>query len=687
MGHTIDDYKKKRDFGRTPEPAPGEYRRGEGDPSFVIHRHDARRLHWDLRLEMEGVLKSWAVPRGLSWNPEDKHLAVRTEDHPMEYLVFSGEIPKGEYGAGTLKIWDSGTYRILNEDGEGGVQSGKLEILLMGRRTRGEWHMVRIKPQGDEDPWLLFKASDKYAREDDASEFGPMLEEAKIAPFPRSRKLMTAASTRDAFNDPEWLFEMEFVGRRVLAFKRDGDVKLVGEDVPSEVPGEMKTAFQALRADHAVLDGVLVVVDGTGRPSKERLLKRLRGRSDDPLQLYVFDLLYWEGFDLRAVPLIDRKAVLARTLPSRGPLLFVDHVPGTGEAVAAACAAGGVSGVVAKRADGTYRAGASKDWVHIPVAVEDEARRKVVTEALGAVEAAQVSSDRVKLSNMNKVFFPAEGFTKGDLVNYYARVCDYLLPHLKDRVLHMRRCPDGIEGEFFYQREAPGHLPDWIDTEVLPVNEGGKPQRHFICNHRDALLYLVNLGSVDLHPWLSRVQTPNNPDVAAIDLDPKEAPFEHVVRIARAVGKLLRAINVRAYLKTSGATGLHIYIPLTEGYTYDHSRMFCEGVCRVVHRELRDISTIERDTRRRGGRVYLDFLQNRRGQTLVPAYSVRPVPGATVSTPLHWEELDGQLHPSLFDITNVPDRIARHGELFRPVLEDRQDLLPAIEALQEVLKG
>lgn len=687
MPYGIDDYRRKRDFSKTPEPEPGIYVPKEGDPSFVIHRHDARRLHWDLRLEMEGVLKSWAVPKGFSWNPEDKHLAVRTEDHPMEYLTWSGEIPKGEYGAGTLQVWDSGTYRILNADGEDGVQSGKLEVYLMGRRTRGEWHMVRIKPQGDEDPWLMFKARDKFAREEGADEFGPMLLEAKAAKFPKSRKPMTTGVERDPFSDPEWLFEMRFRGRRTLAFKDGGDVRLVGEGVPKTPPESLMLAFQGLRADRAVLDGVLVVVDGTGRPSEQKLERRLAGKSDDTLQYYVFDVIQWEQWDLRQVPLIDRKAVLERAVPGRGPILFVDHVPGNGEAIAAACKAGGLDGVVAKRSASLYKAGPSKDWVLIPVPVDEETSRKTVTDALGAVEATVPSSDRVKFSNLGKVFFPAEGYTKGDLVNYYARVCDYLLPHLEDRVLHMRRCPDGIEGEFFYQREAPGHLPDWIRTELLPVNEGGKPQRHFICNDRDSLLYLVNLGSVDLHPWLSRASTPNNPDVAAIDLDPKEAPFEWVVRIARMVGKVLRGIGVRPYLKTSGATGIHIYIPLEEGYTYDHSRMFCEGVCRVVQRELRDVSTIERDTKKRGGKVYLDFLQNRRGQTLVPPYSVRPVPGATVSTPLNWDELDGGLHPSSFDITNVPDRISRFGDLFRPVLEDKQDLLPAIEALQEVLKG
>jgi bifunctional non-homologous end joining protein LigD len=684
---SIDAYRKKRDFTRTPEPAPGSRTPGPGDPVFVIHRHDARRLHYDLRLEMGGVLKSFAVPRGFSWDPNEKRLAVRTEDHPMEYETFEGEIPRGQYGAGTLKLWDQGRYQVLNGDPIAALDAGKLEIRLRGRRTRGEWHLVRTKGKEGEDPWLLFKARDLYARADDGDDFGPWLAGAVEEPFPTSRDPMRASVVADPFSDPAWVFEVVFEGRRVLVFKHGGDVRLHARDVAPPPPPELSAPLLALRAEQAVLDGVLVALDGAGRPSKDRLVERLQGRGNAPLCLYVFDLIHWDGWDLRDVSLIDRKAALATVLPKNSPLLFVDHVPGDGVALARVTAETGLTAIVGKRSASPYRAGIQEDWRLIPVAPSSEARKRSIQDSLGDLRSRAPTNDRFRFTNLGKVYWPEDGYTKGDLIDFYAQVSAFILPHLEERPVHMRRCPEGIHGEFFYQREAPGHLPDWIETESLPVHQGSKAVRHMVCNTRDALLYLINLGSIDLHPWLSRRATPENPDWAAIDLDPKDAPFEHVVRLARAIGKLLRAIEVRAWLKTSGSTGLHIYIPLRPGYTYDHSRMFCEGVCRVIAREHKDIATVERGIGQRGGKVYLDFLQNRRGQTLVPPYCVRPRPGATVSAPLHWEELDGNLHPSRFTIKNLPDRISRHGDLFRGVLEEGQDLLPAIDRLQQLLRG
>jgi bifunctional non-homologous end joining protein LigD len=303
-----------------------------------------------------------------------------------------------------------------------------------------------------------------------------------------------------------------------------------------------------------------------------------------------------------------------------------------------------------------------------------------VMDALGRAAAAE---RKVKLSNLDKVFWPAEGYTKGDLLAYYDQVADIMLPYLRERPMHMNRYPDGIEGKNFYQKDAPDHTPDWIATELIPSDtRGGEPIRYIICNNRETLLYLANLGSIDLHPWASRRGSLDSPDWAILDLDPDGSPFPQVVRVARALGKLLRGIGLRPYLKTSGATGLHIYIPLAPGYSYDHARIFCEGVARWVAGEHREIATVDRVVGRRGGRVYIDFLQNRRGQTIVPVYAARPVPGASVSTPLDWDELDLELDPLRFNIKTVPSRIEQRGDLFRPALTHRQELLPAIEAFQ-----
>jgi bifunctional non-homologous end joining protein LigD len=295
--------------------------------------------------------------------------------------------------------------------------------------------------------------------------------------------------------------------------------------------------------------------------------------------------------------------------------------------------------------------------------------------------------ERLKLTNLEKVYWPAEGFTKGDLITYYDAIAPVLLPYLAGRPVHMNRFPDGIDGKSFYQKDTKDQFPDWIEVEEVPhtssERESEAPTRYPVITSRDALLFLINLGSIDMHPWLSRRGGLEHPDWAVIDLDPKGAPFADVKRIARRTGELLHEVGLRPLLKTSGSTGLHVYVPLLERtYTYDHTRMFCELVARIVARELASIATVERAVGSREGKVYIDFLQNRRGQTLVPPYSVRPVRGATVSTPLSWDELTDELELAQHTLLTVPGRVAERGDLFAPALTDRQDLLPVLEELE-----
>ena len=678
MPRPLDEYERKRDFSRTPEPPPDPGSSPGGEPAFVLHRHDASSLHYDLRLEMAGVLVSWAVPKGLSWVPKEKRLAVRTEDHPLEYLSFSGVIPRGEYGAGTMTILDRGRWSSTRDDDGGlkGLEEGKLEFFLRGRRFRGEWHLVRTK-RGQGNEWLLFKASDGFDRGRDDDPPGD-LTAAIEAPMPEALVPMEASGTREPFSDPDWLFEAAFRGRRVLAFKRGDAVTLrsIGETLHLE---DVAGALRRIRAERAVLDGVLVALDTTGRPSEDRLAELLNGAREIPHQLYVSDLPHWEEFDLAGVPLVERKTRLAFILRNSPLIPFADHIPAKGEELAATVAAMGLDGVVAKRRDSHYVSGASKDWIRIPVSPDEKARSRDVAAAFGERPGAP-RVPGVRFTNLDKVLWPEDGYTKGDLIRYYDLVSEHLLPHLKGRPVHLRRMPDGIEGEAFYQRHPPAHLPEWVEMAEIPDSEG-RPRKYIVCNERRTLLYLVNLASIDLHPWMSRLQTPAFPDYAVIDLDPKEAPFENVVKVARAVGKVLDAIGVKAWVKTSGKTGIHIHIPLPEGYTHDHGRMFCEAVCRVVAKEHPSLATVERIPGKRGGRVYLDFMQNHRGQTVVPPYVVRPVPRARVSTPLAWDELGGDLDPDRFTIATVPERLARAGDLYRGVLSPGPDLMPAIEAL------
>ena len=674
-------YDDKRDFERTPEPPAKRPRRKKGAPPiFVVHRHEARRLHYDLRLERQGVLLSWAVPKGFSYDPADKHLAVRTEDHPLEYEDFHGVIPKGEYGAGTMQIWDRGRVTYLN--GEGGPELGEVKIVLRGRRLRGEWHLVQTK-QGP-NTWLLFKSRDRYAGVRRDSVLGADLSKANETSLPKKLVPMEPGAEAQPFTDTQWLFEARFAGTRVLARKDGDEVALVGE---ARAPSGVLADLAKIRAERALVDGVLVALDEHERPSKALLEERLSAGGAGVV-FHAVDLLHFEDYDLRPLPTLERKAALRGLLPPLAHVLFTDHVLGRGEALVEAVRAAGLPGVIAKRADAPYTSGPSVDWRAIAVASSADASAPVAVRKALKRSAKERGRSRVTFSNLDKVYWPAEGFSKGDLLAYYEQIADVLLPYLRGRPVHLNRFPDGITGKSFYQKEAKEGTPEWVRTiEIGSKSRGEKKLRYMVCDERDTLLYLINLGSIDLHPWMSRVESQESPDWAVIDLDPKEAPFTDVIRIAREVGRLFRGIGLKPYLKTSGSTGLHVFVGLKPGYTYQQSEMFCEGVARIVARDLPEIATVERSIAERGGKVYIDFGQNRKGQTVVPPYVVRPVRGATVSTPLAWDELEGDLSIAHFTIQNVPERLERLGDLFRPVLSEPQDLAPAIEALQEYWKG
>ena len=664
MADDVGRYRDKRDFGRTPEPEPGAPLERGDTPVFVVHQHEARSLHWDLRLEMEGVLRSWAVPKGFSYDPSVKHLAVRTEDHPIEYEDFHGWIPPGEYGAGRMTIWDRGTYTVVHApDGPTAVADGEVKVVLRGRRLRGEWHLVKTK-QGP-NTWLLFKSKDRFAGPERDSALGLDLEAAREGEMPARLKPMESEGVRPVFDDPEWLFEPELDGERLLAEKRGGTVRLRGK---RRVPDAVAAALERLRAETALIDGVLVPLEAGAGASHV---------------YYAFDVLFWEEFDLRPLRLLDRKRALRAVLPEDPePLLYLDHVLGHGEALADAAVREGVGALVARRADAPYRSGPSPDRVRVPLAEAADA------EDLGdAARARPARRTRVRLTNLEKIFWPAEGYTKGDLIGYYETVADVLLPHLLERPVHLERFPDGIEGKRFYQRHPPEDgTPEWIETEVMESSEG-IDKRHVICTGRDTLTWMINTGSIDLHPWMSRRGSDASPDWSVIDLDAKQATWPDVVAVARRAGEVLRAIGLRGVLKTSGKSGLHVFVPLAPGYSYDQSRMFCEGVARVVARELPEIATVERIPSNRGARVYVDFGQNGRAQTVVAPYVVRPVPGATVSAPLEWSELTGALRREEFTLRTMPARIEERGDLFRGALDDPQDLMPAIEKLAEYVKA
>jgi len=828
----LSTYRAKRSLDRTPEPGA---RPATPAPSagglFVVHMHAARRLHWDLRLEMDGVLRSWAVPKGPSPNRADKRLAVHVEDHPLEYGDFEGIIPEGNYGAGAVIVWDRGRWVPL-EDPHDGMQKGKLLFELHGYKLKGKWTLVKLK-KGEKE-WLLIKEKDGYAATDGALPpesvlSGLTVEELKAgkdraAPLEKAltrlkaprravaveeAEPMLAATREQPFSKPGWLFELKLDGYRVRAAREAGEARLVtrnGHDIAFSFP-EIARALAALPYEGFIVDGELVVPDEVGRPSFQRLQNRAkvsralevrRAAVETPAVLYVFDLLAFEGYDLRPLPLEKRKALLEQIVPRVGPIKYLSHFEKDGEALYEQIVKMGLEGIVAKKADSPYRAGRSPNWLKIradrtddfvvvgftrpkgsrsgfgaldlgayendklvyagrvgsgftaaqlkevsavlergvrpapafrgpvpqdpghtwveptlvvevrykewtdegllrqPVFVRfrddkpvTEAAKKGEGRGEGDVEAAPESTSplsplprEVKFSNLDKVFWPDEAYTKGDLIEYYRAISPWLLPYLKDRPVVLTRYPDGITGKSFFQKDAPGFVPDWIRTERIWSEDTQREIAYFLCDNVESLLYIINMGTIPLHVWGSRIGTLEQPDWCILDLDPKEAPFVHVVKIARATRALCDDLELPCFIKTSGSTGLHVLLPLGRQCTYEQARTLGGLLARVIAAELPDIATITRQVEKRGAKVYLDYVQNGHGRLLVAPFSARPLPGAPVSMPLQWSEVTPKLDIKKFTIKTAPARMKRLEEdPLRPVLELKPDLVATLERL------
>jgi bifunctional non-homologous end joining protein LigD len=294
----------------------------------------------------------------------------------------------------------------------------------------------------------------------------------------------------------------------------------------------------------------------------------------------------------------------------------------------------------------------------------------------------------IAFTNLKKIYWPAEKYTKGDLIDYYRAGSKWMLPYLANRPVVLTRFPDGIDGKSFYQKDAPVFAPEWMRTVPIWSEETQREIRYFVCEDEESLLYLANMGSIPLHIWASRAGSLEQPDWCVIDLDPKEAPFSDVIRTAIVLHRICESVGLPNFVKTTGKTGLHILLPLGRQCTYEQSRMLGELLARVVLLELKDIATITRHVTKRGDKVYLDYLQNRHGQTIVAPFSVRPLPGATVSMPLLWDEVDAGLDPKTFTIRTAIDRMERSSEdPVLPVLEMKPDLAQVLEQLAGLMAG
>jgi bifunctional non-homologous end joining protein LigD len=772
----LETYKGKRDPKATPEPFGGKRRRGK-EPIFVVQRHDARRLHYDFRLERNGALASWAVPKGVPLEPGQRALAVHVEDHPLDYATFEGEIPKGQYGAGTVEIWDHGTYELVEEKRDGG-----LTVRLRGERLDGTWTLIPAKLDGDPKNWLLIrKREDAPARE--RREYAPML----------------ATPEESVPHGGGWVHEIKWDGYRIVAYLRAGEGATLktrrGQNYTERFKNVASALPRALRTPDCVLDGEVCALDDRGRPSFSAMQQAKPGT---PIVYFVFDLLELEGEPLVDLPLHERRARLERLLDKRNKTVRHSETFDDGEALLEAAREQELEGILSKRSESPYRVGRrTREWLKIKThgrqefvicgytkgqgrrersfgslvlgvyrdgqleyvgnvgtgfneptirelldklkplerktapfpelpkmprvrkgdvvwvepnfvcevefvewthdgrlrapsfqGLRDDKTSEDVERETPAPKKAKLGSGRklLELSNLDKLFWPEEGITKGDLIEYYRAVAPVLVPHLRDRPFTMKRYPDGWQGGHFFQKDAPTHMPDWIPTFRAPVSTRDRPPRKKLVNfplvnEELALLWMANMGCIDMNPWYSRVDKPDRPDFVLFDLDPSpDVGFREAVQVALIVRDALDALGLVSFAKTSGSEGMHVLVPVERRHTYDDTRHFSEIVANAIARSHRGLATTEWSKAKRRG-VLIDSNQNGEGKTIASVYSVRPKAGAPVSTPLRWDEVNERLDPQVFTMDVVLERVRKHGDLFEGVLTTRQRLDKALASL------
>jgi DNA ligase D-like protein (predicted polymerase)/DNA ligase D-like protein (predicted 3'-phosphoesterase) len=514
---TLSKYKEKRNFEETSEP------KGKSGKKnlfrFVIQRHDATRLHYDFRLELGGVLKSWAVPKGPSMNTDDKRLAVMVEDHPVDYIDFHGTIPEGNYGAGEVEVWDSGKFFPVNEELEKisetqalkALEKGELKIFLKGEKIEGGFVLVRMKK--DEKNWLLIKHKDEFSTDKP--------------------------------------YDIEKIDKKKVAVREKNETeKSLANNRTSPRNSNKKTEKQKVQV------------------RKNKAMK---------------------------------------------------HKP--------------------------------------------------------------------ELTHTDKIYWPDEKYTKGDLLEYYEHIAPYILPYLKDRPLSLKRNPNGIQEEGFFHKDAGDIAPDWMKTKEIYSESTDKMINYLVCNDVESLLFIANLGCIEMNPWNSTIDEQDKPDYIVMDIDPSEQnTFDEVIDVALTIREILTEAGVEGYCKTSGSSGLHIYVPFGQKYTYEESKDFAHILATIVTERLPELTTIERSlSKRKKNQIYVDYLQNRRGQTLASAYSVRPKPGATVSAPLEWSEVKHGLKPGDFTIKNMMKRVKEKGDLFEGVLGKGIDIQKALSKLETII--
>jgi bifunctional non-homologous end joining protein LigD len=643
----LDEYRRKRDARRTPEPVP------ESDPvdpqdghRFVIQEHHARRLHWDLRFERDGVLASWAVPKGLPTDPGTVRLAVRTEDHPIEYLEFSGEIPKGEYGGGSMTIWDTGTYETEKWNPR------EVIVRMRGERASGRFVFIRTDREGGKDNWLL-------RRSDPAPDRDPL-------PHDVRPMLATPGELPDGGDGAEWWLQVGFGGQRVIVRVDGGRARITDAEGPElgaeiAVP-RLRDLGPSLGATPLLLDGEL-----TGPPERA--------------ELWIGDLLHLDGRDTCELPLRKRRELLER-LPLSGPHWKVAPVfPGAGREVLTAAAQQGLPYVVAKDADSPYEPGrTSTRWVKVATGAGKPAEAARPARRTSRTRSGQAGFGRAKLTNPDKVLYPLTGTTKADVLEYYLSVAEVMLPHLRDRPVTLVRWPDGVERSSFFEKDVSRHAPDWIRTARVGTPGGRSEHADFpVIDDAEGLAWAANLAALELHVPQWRVGPrgrPQLPDLVVFDLDPGEGTtVVDCARVAARIADRLAADGLVAYPRTSGGKGLQLYLPVTVSRA-ERTSEFAKALAEELAAETPGRVTAVMAKARRRGKVFVDWSQNNPHKTTIGSYSLRGRTRPTVATPVTWDEVRACRRPEdlMFTITDVPARIAELGDLLRPLFTEPQRL-------------
>jgi bifunctional non-homologous end joining protein LigD len=827
----LKEYERKRNFKVTPEPAPKPVCDSTSTQGgfFCVQRHDATRLHYDFRLEVGGVLVSWAVPKGPSLNPNRKSLAMKVEDHPLDYGTFEGNIPKGNYGGGSVMLWDKGSYEVLGEmSAQEQLERGDFKFELNGVKLKGSFAIVRMKSAGKGNEWLLIKKKDEHAvSEYDVDQYAwsvatrrtqdqiardehelevSALQGARKASLPPTLEPMLATAVAKPPAGSQWIYEIKWDGVRSLCLIKNGTLEIhsrKGNQTEAQYP-EFRDLPSHIHAKTAWLDGEICVLDQDGRAHFQNIQPRIgaskaavpRLAETTPATLFLFDILYADGYDLRGVKLEDRRRLLNALVVPDDHIRISEAFDIGGDEMFEAARRMALEGVVAKDRHSKYEGARSKRWQKIKVSNEQEfviagftagerdyfgalvlgvaengkfrhvgqvgtgfdhklmkniyerlkplvadhssltpkprikdvtwvrpelvcevrflewtgdgilrapvfvglredkepaeAHREVPVEIQSTLDLSgnestpTVNGHQLKFTNLSKVYFPKDGWKKRDLLSFYDGVSEWLLPHLKDRPLSLKRYPNGIHADYFFQKNAGEHFPDWFKLEPISEHSGSKLNNYPLANDRASLLYLVNLGCIDHNPWMSRVGSLDRPDWMLLDLDPVDTSFDQLVEAALLVNEILSELKLKGYPKTTGGDGMHVYVPLEPQYSYDQVRSFAEIVAHLANERAPALFTTPRSVdKRKKGRVYFDYLQIGTGKTIAAPYVVRAHDRAPVATPLEWAEVKRGLRPEEFRIDNTLERFQRLGDLFAPVLKGGQRLEDALERVND----